>query len=67
MDRQVWTWVSVRIPEDLHSTLEREAATLGVSRSDVIRLRLLSGCVPTFNRGAVHFRQANSVGAEAHV
>jgi hypothetical protein len=65
MNRKVWTWVSVRIPDYLHSTLEREAATLGVSRSDVIRLRLLSGCIPTFNRGAVQFPQA--IGPEAHV
>jgi hypothetical protein len=42
--------VSLRLPTDLKASLARDAAALGVSFSDVARMRLQTGCVPTFQK-----------------
>jgi hypothetical protein len=51
-NKDVWVWMSVRLPVEMHLELSRNAAELGVSRSDVVRMRLKSGHVPTFPVGA---------------
>jgi hypothetical protein len=38
--------VAMRVPAELYHALERDAATLGVSLSDVGRMRLRTGRVP---------------------
>jgi hypothetical protein len=38
--------LTVRIPLDLKTTIERDAARLGVSIADAIRFRLRTGRVP---------------------
>jgi hypothetical protein len=40
---------AVRVPDDLYRALERDAAQLGVSLSDVGRMRLRTGRVPTLH------------------
>jgi hypothetical protein len=41
--------LSARVPATLYRQLEHDAATLGLSISDVTRFRLLTGRVPTFS------------------
>jgi hypothetical protein len=43
--------LGIRVPPDLYAQMEREAAALGVSVSDVGRMRLKTGRVPTLNEG----------------
>ena len=40
--------VSVRVPETLYASLERDAEQLNVSVSDIVRMRLQTGRVPSF-------------------
>ena len=42
--------LSMRVPRELRAALERDAQTLGVSVSDVGRMRLRTGTVPTLER-----------------
>jgi hypothetical protein len=44
--------LSFRAPAELRRELERDASHLGVSVSDVIRMRLRSGHIPKFDAGA---------------
>ena len=41
--------LAMRVPAELYQALERDAAQLGVSLSDVGRMRLRTGRVPTLN------------------
>jgi hypothetical protein len=43
--------LGIRVPPDLYAQMEREAALLGVSVSDVARIKLKTGRVPTLKRG----------------
>jgi hypothetical protein len=43
--------LAMRVPGDLYRALERDAAALGVSMSDVGRMRLKTGRVPTLEEG----------------
>jgi hypothetical protein len=43
--------LAMRVPGDLYRALERDAAALGVSMSDVGRMRLKTGRVPTLEDG----------------
>jgi len=38
-------FLSVKLPTDLRREIEQQAATYGLSMSDVLRLRLRNGCV----------------------
>ena len=41
--------LAMHVPAELYQTLERDAAQLGVSLSDVGRMRLKTGRVPMLN------------------
>jgi hypothetical protein len=48
-ERQRTAWLSMQVPDDLKHSLEREAASLGISVSAAARLRLRSGRVPAMS------------------
>ena len=43
--------VATRVPPDLNHELERQAAELGVSKADVLRMRVTTGRVPKWEGG----------------
>jgi hypothetical protein len=42
--------LGIRVPPHLYTQMEREAAALGVSVSDVVRMKLRTGRVPTLEQ-----------------
>jgi hypothetical protein len=44
--------LGIRVPPDLYAQMKQEAAALGVSVSDVARMKLKTGRVPTLKRAA---------------
>jgi hypothetical protein len=45
-ERERSTFLNLSVPESLRREIERDAANLGVSMSDVARMRMRSGSVP---------------------
>jgi hypothetical protein len=64
-NKDVWVWMSVRLPVEMHLELSRNAAELGVSRSDVVRMRLKSGHIPMFHTGAAQVNLTHLCAPEA--
>jgi hypothetical protein len=48
-ERPGTAWLSMQVPDELKLSLERDAASLGISVSAAARLRLRSGRVPAMS------------------